>query len=73
MAPLTEKDKTELKAQFEEMDTDKSGTLSKEEIKAAHEKIGIEMPEDFLNDLFKDMDTDGNGKVKFLEFLDACK
>jgi len=70
---LTEDQIKALKAEFEEMDTDKSGFLSKEEVKAAHEKMGIELPEDFLADLHKGMDTDGDKKVNIDEFLEACK
>ena len=52
---------------FDQFDTDKSGDLSKEEIRAAIICLGLK---DTVNvdDLLKDMDTDANGEISIEEF-----
>merc|ERR1719510_798843 len=52
---------------FDQLDTDKSGDLSRGEIKHALEVLGLQ--ENYnLDDLLKGMDTDANGTISIEEF-----
>jgi len=52
---------------FDQLDTDKSGDLSRDEIKHALEVLGLQ--ENYnLDDLLKGMDTDANGTISIEEF-----
>ena len=52
---------------FDQLDTDKSGDLSRDEIKHALEVLGLQ--ENYnLDDLLKNMDTDANGTISIEEF-----
>ena len=52
---------------FDQLDTDKSGDLSRDEIKHALEVLGLQANYN-IDDLLKDMDTDGNGNISIEEF-----
>ena len=57
------------KRAFEEMDTDGSGDLDFEEIKAALLMMGHkDVPDDKVRQYFAEYDTDGNGTLDFEEF-----
>ena len=52
---------------FDQLDTDKSGDLSRDEIKHALEVLGLQANYN-LDDLLKNMDTDANGTISIEEF-----
>jgi len=52
---------------FDQLDTDKSGDLSRDEIKHALEVLGLQQNYN-LDDLLKGMDTDANGSISIEEF-----
>ena len=52
---------------FDQLDADKSGELSRSELKAAMEVLGLQ--DQFnLDDILKLMDEDGNGEISIEEF-----
>jgi len=52
---------------FDQLDADKSGELSRSELKAAMEVLGLQ--DQFnLDDILKMMDEDGNGEISIEEF-----
>ena len=53
---------------FDKMDTDKSGELDFEEIKAAVAAMGQDPDDDRIRKYIADHDTDGNGTLDFAEF-----
>ncbi|XP_010533815.1 PREDICTED: calcium-dependent protein kinase 19 [Tarenaya hassleriana] len=60
-----------LKTMFENMDTDKSGTITYEELKIGLEKLGSRLTETEVKQLMDDADTDGNGTIDYIEFISA--
>jgi len=65
---LPEKDIAELRALFESMDVNNSGTLTVKEIMEGMKKKGLEVPSE--KDIAQ-MDTDGSGTVNYSEFIAA--
>ena len=63
-----------LRAIFEEMDTNKDGTLSINEIKDAINKMAEigNMDEDEKNYFLQSFDTDRRQKIEYNEFINAC-
>ena len=63
-----------LRAIFEEMDTNKDGTLSINEIRDALNKMTeIEnMDEEEKNEILKDFSTEKQQKIEYNEFISAC-
>jgi len=61
----------ELKQVFEEHDADKSGSLDRRELKAILDSFGEAFTENEINDIIKDVDPSGDGKVSFEEFVAA--
>ncbi len=59
-----------LQTQFEEMDTDKSGTISKKELKKALKKEG-NLTEWEIIEFVDSADKDGDGEISMEEWLDA--
>jgi len=60
----------EVKGQFEELDSDKDGTLSFEELKDLFQELNADMSDHDLNSLYRAVDVDQNGKVSRDEFVD---
>ncbi|XP_076071924.1 uncharacterized protein LOC143043549 [Mytilus galloprovincialis] len=58
---------------FTILDTDKSGSLDKQEFKDGLEQVKIPMSEPSLNLLIKKMDKDGDGEIDFGELISAQK
>ena len=56
---------------FQYVDLDRSGRLSKEEISRALDMWNIPIDNAKLDELFRDCDADGNGKVSAQEYVDA--
>merc|ERR1719412_2482345 len=57
---------------FDQLDTDKSGDLSREEIKHALEVLGLQQSYN-LDELLKNMDTDANGTISIEEIKHALE
>ncbi|RWW71879.1 hypothetical protein BHE74_00020397 [Ensete ventricosum] len=63
-----------LKEMFKSMDTDNSGTLTVEELKAGLPKLGnlgIKISESEVKQLIEAADVDGNGSIDYMEFITA--
>ena len=69
-----EEDIIQLRKIFEEMDTNKSGTLDVNEIKMGIEQMeqNKEITEEEKQDIIKQIDTDKSSKIEYNEFLAAC-
>merc|ERR1711936_995988 len=63
----------EFKEAFDEFDTDKSGTISPEELLGVLRAMGQNPTEDELLNLVLEVDIDGNGTIEFDEFLSMMK
>ena len=71
---IGDEDIINLKKIFEEIDTNKSGTLNINEIKEGLEKMSKEkgMSEEEKLEIVKHIDTDNSHKIEYNEFLAAC-
>jgi calcium-dependent protein kinase len=67
---MSEEEIKSLIATFEDIDKDRSGTLSPKEIQAAMQKHKLSMPAD-LAQAMEQMDTDGSGTIDYTEFIAA--
>lgn len=72
-APLTEQEKLDAKKKFEEFDTDKSGTIDREELKkilltTMKGKVSPAMIERVVNMHMNSGDKDGSGEISLEEF-----
>ena len=56
---------------FKQFDMDSDGSLTYLELAALLRSIGLNLSGDQIYTVFNKMDSDGNGKVKFEEFVDA--
>ncbi|KAI6190951.1 putative calcium-binding protein [Aphelenchoides bicaudatus] len=54
-------------------DTDNSGSISNEELKAAVISIGLQLTDEEVDDLIKEVDEDQNGVIDFSEFCHCLK
>ncbi|KAF3451717.1 hypothetical protein FNV43_RR07813 [Rhamnella rubrinervis] len=68
---LSEEDIKGLKAMFSNMDTDKSGTITYEELKTGLARIGSQLSEAEVKQLMEAADVDGNGTIDYIEFISA--
>ncbi|CAE5962456.1 unnamed protein product [Arabidopsis arenosa] len=68
---LKEEELKGLKTMFANMDTDKSGTITYEELKTGLEKLGSRLTETEVKQLLEDADVDGNGTIDYIEFISA--
>ncbi|XP_052179134.1 calcium-dependent protein kinase 2-like [Diospyros lotus] len=60
-----------LKAMFANMDTDNSGTITYEELKAGLARLGSKLTEAEVKQLMEAADVDGNGTIDYIEFITA--
>ncbi|KAK7316763.1 hypothetical protein RJT34_00470 [Clitoria ternatea] len=60
-----------LKAMFTNMDTDKSGSITYEELKAGLQRLGSKLTEAEVKQLMEAADVDGNGTIEYIEFITA--
>ncbi|XP_061337780.1 calcium-dependent protein kinase 2-like [Gastrolobium bilobum] len=60
-----------LKAMFTNMDTDKSGTITYEELKARLQRLGSKLIEAEMKQLMEAADVDGNDSIDYIEFITA--
>jgi Ca2+-binding EF-hand superfamily protein len=54
-----------LMERFKQMDKDKSGFLDRAEIKEGLKAMGIRYSEKEIDEIFKSVDTNGNGQVEY--------
>ncbi|XP_022760810.1 calcium-dependent protein kinase 3-like isoform X2 [Durio zibethinus] len=68
---LSEEEIIGLKEMFKSMDTDNSGTITFEELKAGLPKLGTKLSESEVRQLMQAADVDGNGTIDYIEFITA--
>ncbi|XP_050379172.1 calcium-dependent protein kinase 1 [Argentina anserina] len=68
---LSEDEIIGLKEMFKSMDTDNSGTITYEELKAGLPKLGTKLSESEVRQLMEAADVDGNGTIDYIEFITA--
>ncbi|KFK28778.1 hypothetical protein AALP_AA7G046400 [Arabis alpina] len=68
---LSEEEIRGLKTMFANMDTDKSGTITYEELKTGLAKLGSKLSETEVKQLMEAADVDGNGTIDYIEFISA--
>lgn len=68
---LSEEEIIGLKEMFKSMDTDNSGTITFEELKAGLSKLGTKLSESEVRQLMEAADVDGNGAIDYIEFITA--
>jgi len=61
----------DLKLTFDELDTDKSGKLNRDEIRAAIKKVDPDASDDKVEEMVKFADKNGDGEIDFEEFKKA--
>ena len=67
---LTEDEVMEIKEAFDLFDSDKSGQIDTEELKAALKNLGIDAKNQTLSNMMADLDKDNSGQIDFGEFID---
>ncbi|KAJ3670453.1 hypothetical protein LUZ60_010777 [Juncus effusus] len=60
-----------LKQMFNNIDTDGSGSITYEELKAGLAKLGSKLTENEVQQLMEAADVDGNGSIDYVEFITA--
>ncbi|KAJ4725097.1 putative Calcium-dependent protein kinase [Melia azedarach] len=60
-----------LKQMFTNIDTDKSGTITYDELKAGLARLGSKLTEAEVQQLMEAADVDGNGTIDYIEFITA--
>ncbi|KAF7810382.1 calcium-dependent protein kinase 1-like [Senna tora] len=68
---LSEEEIIGLKEMFKSMDTDNSGTITYDELKAGLPKLGTKLSESEVRQLMEAADVDGNGTIDYIEFITA--
>jgi len=68
-AILNEDQVEELKLAFDLFDEDQTGYLDKADIRAVLDKYGIKVGPKDVDDMFKEADVTGSGKIGFPEFM----
>jgi calcium-dependent protein kinase len=57
--------------QFHAMDLDQSGLITAKEMMAAVKKLGLQIREEEIENIMKEIDYFGNGEINYSEFLSA--
>ncbi|XP_074263761.1 calcium-dependent protein kinase 29-like [Silene latifolia] len=60
-----------LKQMFNNIDTDRSGTITLEELKAGLARLGSRLTEPEIQQLMEAADVDNNGSIDYMEFITA--
>ncbi|PWA89951.1 calcium-dependent protein kinase [Artemisia annua] len=68
---MSEEEIKGLKAMFVNMDTDKSGSITYEELKTGLARLGSKLSETEVKQLMEAADVDGNGTIDYIEFITA--
>ncbi|XP_010538709.1 PREDICTED: calcium-dependent protein kinase 21-like [Tarenaya hassleriana] len=68
---MSEEEIKGLKTMFANMDTDKSGTITYEELKTGLARLGSKLSESEVKQLMEAADVDGNGTIDYIEFISA--
>ncbi|KZV16540.1 calcium-dependent protein kinase 29 [Dorcoceras hygrometricum] len=68
---LSEEELKGLKQMFNNMDTDKSGTITYEELKTGLTKLGSRLSETEIQHLMEAADVDKDGTIDYIEFITA--
>ncbi|XP_057478166.1 calcium-dependent protein kinase 1-like [Actinidia eriantha] len=68
---LSEEEIVGLKEMFKSIDTDNSGTITLEEMKAGLPKLGTILSDSEVRQLMEAADVDGNGTIDYIEFITA--
>ncbi|XP_020237359.1 calcium-dependent protein kinase 19-like [Cajanus cajan] len=68
---LPEEEKNGLKQMFNNMDTDRSGTITLEELKSGLSRLGSQLSESKVKQLMYAADIDKNGTIDYIEFIAA--
>ncbi|VVA99582.1 unnamed protein product [Arabis nemorensis] len=68
---LSEEEIRGLKTMFANIDTDKSGIITYEELKTGLAKLGSKFSETEVKRLMDAADVDGNGTIDYIEFMSA--
>ena len=61
-------DDNKLRAVFQQFDTDGNGSITKDNIISAMEKIGHAITQEDLDEIMKEHDTKKDGKISYIEF-----
>jgi calcium-dependent protein kinase len=69
---LNDEEVKHLNAIFENLDENKDGTLTLNEVKKGIEKLDKKEFSGDVEDIFKSLDTDSSGRIDYTEFLAAC-
>ena len=69
---LNDEEVKNLKDIFENLDENKEGTLTLNEVKKGIEKLHKKEFNDDVEEIFKSLDTDSSGRIDYTEFLAAC-
>lgn len=67
---LTDEQKMAIRKAFDEYDKDGSGFIDKGELSVLARELGEELEPDELEEGMKTLDTSGDGKVSFEEFIE---
>ena len=66
-----EEEVKDLRQQFQEIDTDGSGMMSASELTEVIKKCNLKISQHDIEEMIKEVDYHGNGKINYSEFLSA--
>lgn len=66
---LTEDEVSEIKEAFDLFDTNKTGSIDRDELKNALENLGVDTNNQTLKNMLNEIDENGNDKIEFDEFI----
>ena len=62
---------SDIKEAFDAFDADGSGAITADEIKKVCEALGVDASKNEVDELIKQADSDGDGKIQYSEFKSA--